>query len=130
MYLKSVSMYSIYIYEQYEKAKRYDSRIWAPRLVGVQYATGEEQRNSSRKNEESGPKWKWHSAVHVSGGESKIWGYKEQYCIGTYNVRFMNQDKLDMVKQEMAWVNIDILGISELKWIGMGNFNSDDHYIY
>ena len=56
--------------------------------------------------------------------------YKEQYCIGTWNVRSMNQGKLEMVKQEMARVNIDILGISELKWTGMGEFNSDDHSIY
>ena len=53
-----------------------------------------------------------------------------KYCIGTWNVRSMNQGKLDMVKQEMARMNIDILGISELKWMGMGKFNSDDHYIY
>ena len=55
---------------------------------------------------------------------------KEQHCIGTWNVRPMNQGKLEVVKQEMARVNIDILGISELKWIGMGEFNSDNHYIY
>ena len=56
--------------------------------------------------------------------------YKEQYCIGTWNVWSMNQGKLEVVKQEMASVNVDILGISELKWTGMGGFNSDDHYIY
>ena len=61
---------------------------------------------------------------------SKVWCYKEQYCIGTWNVRSMNQGKLEVVKQEMARVNVDILGISELKWTGMGEFNSDDHYIY
>ena len=55
---------------------------------------------------------------------------KEQYCIGTWNVRSMNQGKLEVVKQEMVSVNMDILGISELKWTGMGEFNSDDHYIY
>ena len=55
---------------------------------------------------------------------------KEQYCIGTWNVRSMNQGKLKVGKQEMAIVNIDILGISELKWTGRGEFNSDDHYIY
>ena len=53
-----------------------------------------------------------------------------QYCTGTWNVRFMNQGKLEVVKQDMASVNINILGISELKWTGMGEFNSDDHYIY
>ena len=66
----------------------------------------------------------------VSGGENKVQCCKEQYCIGTWNVRSMNKGKLDMVKQEMARVNIDILGISELKWTGMGEFNSDGHYIY
>ena len=55
---------------------------------------------------------------------------KEQYCIGTWNVRSMNQGKSEVVKQEMARVNVDTLGISELKWTGMGEFNSDDHYIY
>ena len=68
--------------------------------------------------------------MDVSGGESKVRSWKEQYCIGTWNVRSMNQGKLDMVKQDMARVNTDILGISELKWTGMGEFNSDDHYIY
>ena len=61
---------------------------------------------------------------------AKVQCWKEQYCIGTWNVRSMNQDKLEVVKQEIPRVNIDILGISELKWTGMGEFNSDDHYIY
>ena len=86
-----------------------------PRSVGVQYATGEEQRNSSRWNEEGEPKWKQHPVVDVAGGESPM--CKEQYCIGTWNVRSMNQGKLDIVKQEIARVNNDILGISELKWM-------------
>ena len=68
--------------------------------------------------------------MDISGGESKVQCYKEQYCIGTWNVRSMNQGKLAVVKQEMARVNIDILGISELQWTRMGEFNSDDHYIY
>ena len=68
--------------------------------------------------------------MDVSDGESKLRGCKEQYCIGTWNVRSMNQGKLEVVKKEMARVNIDILGISELKWTGMGGFNSDDDYIY
>ena len=74
-----------------------------PRSEAIQYATGEEQRaitNSSRKNEETGPKWKQHSAVDISGGESKVQCYKEQYCIGTWNVRSMNQGKLEVVKQK------------------------------
>ena len=66
----------------------------------------------------------------MSGDQSKVRFCKEQYCIGTWNVRFMNQGKLKVVKQEMAGVNIDILGINELKWTRMGEFNSNDHYIY
>ena len=62
--------------------------------------------------------------------ESKIQCYKEQYCIGTWNVRYMNQGKLEVVKQEMARLNIDILEINDLKWMGMDEFNSIDHYIY
>ena len=68
--------------------------------------------------------------MDVTGDRSKVQCYKEQYCIGTWNVRSMNQGKLEVVKQGMARVNFDILGISELKWTGMGEFNSDDHYIY
>ena len=100
------------------------------RSVGLQYATEEWQRKSSRRNEEPGPKWKCCPIVDVSGGKCKVQCYKEKYWIGTLNVRSMNQGKLGVVKQEMARVNIDILGISELKWPGMGEFNSDDHYIY
>ena len=73
------------------------------------------------------PKQKQHPVVDVTGDESKVWCYKEQYCIGTWSVKSMNQGKLEVVKQEMARVNIDILGISELRWIGKGDFNSDDH---
>ena len=101
-----------------------------PWSEGVYYATEEEQRNSSRKKEEAGPKWKQHSAVDVSGDESKIWCCKEQYFIGTWNVRSLNQDKLDIVKQEMVRLNIDLLRISHRKWTGMSEFKSDDHYIY
>ena len=68
--------------------------------------------------------------MDVTGDGSKIQCCKEQYCMGTWNVRSMIQGKLELVRQEMARVNIDILGISELKWTGMGEFNSDDHYIY
>ena len=68
--------------------------------------------------------------MDVTGDRSKVQCCKEQYCTGTWNVRFMNQGKLEVVKQEMARVNIDILGIRELRWTGMGEFNSDDHYIY
>ena len=68
--------------------------------------------------------------MDVTGDRSKVRCCKEQYCIGTWNVRSMNQGKLEVVKQDMARVNVDILGISELKWTGTGEFNSDDHYIY
>ena len=81
-------------------------------------------------NEVARPKWIEFSAADVSGVESKIRCCKEQYCVGIWNVRSMNQGKLDVVKQEMVRMNIDILGISELKWMGMGKSNSDDHYIY
>ena len=67
--------------------------------------------------------------VDVTGDGSKVQCCKEQYCIETWNVRSMNQG-MEEVKQEMARMNIDILRISELKWTGMGEFNSDDHYIY
>ena len=91
-----------------------------PRLAGAQYANGEEWRNNSRKNEEPETKQKQHPVVDVTGDKSKARCCKEQYCIGTWNVRSMNQGKLEVVKQEMARVNINILGISELRWTGMG----------
>ena len=75
------------------------------------------------------PKQKQHPFVDVTGDRSKVQCYKGQYCIGSWNVRSMNQGKLEVVKQEMAKVNIDVLGISELRWTGMGVFNLDDHYI-
>ena len=86
--------------------------------------------NNYRKNAEMEPKQKQHPAVDVTGDGSKVQCCKEQYCIGTWNVRPMNRGKLEVVTQEMARVNIDILGISKLKWTGIGEFNSDDHYIY
>ena len=107
-----------------------------PKSIGAQYATGEEWRNNSRKNEETEPKQKQHPVVDVTGDGSKVRCCKEQYCMGTWNVRYMNQDKLQtgedhkVVKQETARVNINILGISELKWSRMAEFNSDDHCIY
>ena len=75
------------------------------------------------------PKQKQQPDVNVTCDGSKVTCYKEQYFIGTWTVKSMNQGKLEVVKQEMARVNINILGISELKWTGMGEFNSDDHYI-
>ena len=68
--------------------------------------------------------------MDVTGDRHKVRCCIEQYCIGTWNVRSINQGKLEVVKQEIARVNIDILGISEPKWTGMDKFNSDDHYIY
>ena len=94
-----------------------------PRSVGAQYAAGDQWRNNSRKNEGMDPKQKQYPAVDVTGDKSKVQCYKEQYCIGTWNVRSMNQSKLEVVKQEMARVNVDILGISKLKWTEMGEFN-------
>ena len=101
-----------------------------PRWVGSQHATGDQWRNNSRKNEETEPKQKQPPAVDGTGDGSKVRCCKEQYRTGTWNVRSMNQGKLGVVKQEMARVNIDTLGISKLKWTRMGEFNSDDHYIY
>ena len=94
----------------------------APRSVGVQCATEKQQRNSSRRNEEAEPKQKHHPVVDVSGGESQLQCCKKQYCIGIWNVRSKNQGKLEVVKQEMARVNIDILGICELnglQWVNL-----------
>ena len=113
--------------KQYEKAKRYDTERWTPQVISAQY---EEWRNSSRRNEKAKQKWKHHPVVDVSGGESKSNAVKNKYCIGTWNVKSMNQGKLEVVKQEMAKMYIDILEISELKWTIIGKFNSDDRYIY
>ena len=97
-----------------------------PRSAGAQYATGDQWRNNPRNNEEMEPKEKQHPVVDVTGDGSKVRCCKEQHCIGTWDIRCMNQGKLEVVK-EMARVNIDISGISKLKWIGMGEFTSDDH---
>ena len=101
-----------------------------PRSVGAQYATGDQWRNNSRKHEGMEPKQKQYPVVDMTGDRSKVQCRKEQYCIGTWSVKFMNEDKLEMVKQEMARENVNILGMSKLKWTGMGEFNSDDHHIY
>ena len=92
-----------------------------PRLVGAQYATGEQRRNNSRKNEGMEPKQKQYPVVDGTSDRSKVRCCKEQYCIGTWNVRSMNQGKLEVVKQEMARVNVDILGIRELNGLEWGN---------
>ena len=101
-----------------------------PRSVGAQMLREINGENNSRKNEVMEPKQKEYPAVNETGDRSKVQCCTEQYCTGTWNVRSMNQGKLEVVNQEMARVNVDILGISELNWTGMGEFNSDDHYIY
>ena len=85
-----------------------------PRSVSAQYASGDQWRNNSRTNEETEPKQKQHPVVDVTGDGSKVQCHKKLYCMATWNVRSTNQGKLEMVKQEMARVNIEILGISEL----------------
>ena len=114
-------------------------RVWKGKMIGhwrrnrsegAHYATGDQWKNNSRKNEEMEPKQKQYLAVDVTGDRSKVRCCKEQHCIGTWNVRSINQGKLELVKQEMARVNVNILGISKLKWTGMGEFNSDAHYIF
>ena len=113
--------------------KRQNDRIRKeelPRSVGAQYATGGQWTNNTRKNEGMEPKQKQYPAVDLTGDRSKVRCCKDQYCIGTWNVRSMNQGKLEVVKQEMVRANINILGIRELKWTVIGEFNSDNHYIY
>ena len=101
-----------------------------PRSVGAQYATGDQWRTISRKSVEMEPKQKQHPAVDMTDDRSKVQCCKEQCCIRTWTVRSMNQGKLEVVKQEMARVNVNILGINKLKWTGMGEFSPDDHCIY
>ena len=113
--------------------KRQNDRILNEELsrsVRAQYVTGDQWRNNSRKSEGMGPKQNQYPVVGGTGDRSKVQCCKEQYCIGIWNVRSMNQGKLEVVKQELARVNIDILRISKLKWTRMGKFNSDDYYIY
>ena len=101
-----------------------------PRLVGAQYAVGDQWRHDSRNNEGKQPKKRQHTVVDWTADRRKIQCCREEYCIGTWIVRPMNKGKLEAVKQEMTRVNIEILGISELKWTGIGEFHSDDHHIY
>ena len=99
----------------------------SPTLEVVQYATGQVWRTitySSRKIEVADAKQKWSSVLDVSDSESKLWCYKEQYWIGTWNARSMDLNNLDVVMKEIARLNIYILRISELKWTGIGGFNS------
>ena len=101
-----------------------------PRSVGAQYAAGDQWRNNTRKNEETDPKQNHHAVLDVTGDGSKVQCCKQQYCTGTWNVQSMNQGKLDVVKQEVERVNINSFGINYLIRNGMGEFNTDDHYIY
>ena len=91
----------------------------------MQYATGDQWRNNFRKNEGMEPKQKQYPVVDGNGDRSKVQCCKEQYCIGTCNVRSMNQDKLEVVKQEIVRVNVNILGISKLKWTGLEEKEQD-----
>ena len=100
-----------------------------PRSVDAQYATRDPWRSNSRKNEEVASKQKQHPVVDMTADGSKARCCKEQYCIGTWNVRSIIQGKLEVVREEMARINTGILGISELKWTAMGEFNSDDIYL-
>ena len=113
-----------------KKQKGMTPRDGLLRSVGGQYASRHEWRTSSRKNEEAEPKRRQHPVMDVTGDGGEVWCCKEHYCIRIWNVRSMNQGKLEVAKQEMATVNIGILRISKLKWTGMGEFNLDDYYIY
>ena len=112
-------------HEQYEEAKRWDTERWTPQVDRCPVCYWILWRNNCRKNEEMEPKWNQHSVVDVTGNGSQVRCCKEQYLIGSWKVRSMNQGKLEAVKQKMARVNINILGIGELKWTRMGKFNSD-----
>ena len=101
-----------------------------PKSIGTQYTTGDQWRNNFRKNEGMEPKQKQYPVMDVTGDRSKVQCCKEQYCIGNWTVRSMNQGELEVVKHVMARVNAGIIGISKLKWTGIGEFNSSDHYIY
>ena len=105
--------------------KRQNDRILEEELhrsVDAQYATGDQWRNDSRKNEGMEPKQKQNPVVNGTGDRSKVQCCKEQYCIGTWNVRSMNQGKLEVVKRDGKSEH-HILGISELRWTGMDEFN-------
>ena len=107
--------------------KRQNDRILKEELlrsVGAQYVTGDQWRNNSRKNEGMKTKQKQYPVVDVTGEGSKVRCCKEPYRTGTWHIRSTNQWKLEVVKQEMERVNVDILGISKLKWTGMSEFNS------
>ena len=101
-----------------------------PRLVGARYATADQCINYARNNKEMEPKQRQNPSVGRTGDRSKIQCCREQYCIGTWTVWSMNQGKFEVVKQEKKRVDTDFLEISKLRWTEMGEFKSDDHYIY
>ena len=113
--------------QQYEKAKGYDTERGTPQVSRCLICYWRRVEKSHQKEWRNRAKAKQHPVVDVTGDGSKVWCHKEQYCIGTWNVRSMNQGKLEVVKQEMTSVNINILGISELKWTRIGEFNSDEN---
>ena len=103
------SILALRTHEQYERQNDRILKEELPRSVGAQYATGDQRRNNSRKNEGMEPKQKQYPVVDVTGGRSKVQCCKEQYYIGTWNVRSVNQGKFKGVKQEMVRVNVNIL---------------------
>ena len=109
------SILALKTHEQYDKGKKYDTERWTPQVGRCPIYYWRRLEKYSRKNEEMEPKQKKCPVVDVTGDRSKVWCCKEQYCIGTWNVKSMNQGKLEVVKQEKAEVNIDILEISEIK---------------
>ena len=113
-----------------KRKKRFDTGRWDPQVGRCPICHWKRAGKYYQKKWRGWAKWKSSRCVDVSGGASKVQCCKEQYYIETCKVKSMNQGKLEVVKQEMARVNIDILRISELKWTGMGEFNSDDHNIY
>ena len=118
-------------HEHYENAKEDMTSGDKPRRSEcVQYALGKSGEIAQERMKRLSQSKKKHPVVDVTDHGSKVQCCKEQYCIGTWNVRSMNKGKLEVVKQKMTRVNINILGISELKWTRMGKFNSDDPYIY
>ena len=114
--------------------KRQNDRILKdglPRSVGTQYATGEELRNNSRKNEETDAKWKRQLVVDVTCDGSKVWCYKEQYCVGSWNVGWVHESRqIRSGQTEMARVNVDFFRNQWTKMDWNGQINSDDHYIF
>ena len=119
-------------HEQYEKTKRYDTKRWSPQVsrCPIRYWRRVEKQWTPERVKRWSQSEKKCPIVDVTCDGSKVLCCKEQYCIGIWNIRSLNEGEWQVVKQGMARVNIDILGISELKWTIMGKYNSDGHYIY